>query len=221
MSTFLEPQRCADDVTALKVMTEEMRPLLIGDGYQMFEVRAPESSGPPPHQHPWDESYVVLEGELWVSRGGEETTLQVGEAIRVPAGVVHAYRVLSDGARWITTSSTPGGALDFFSDVDAASNGPGDVRASSRPRSETGSNSPIRHCNSRHFDFSARTRRRGMPKVLTAGAEGGVGPAAVMRRVGVIGLGGMGSAWRRRFSRRTIRWFVSTFGPTCYAHLWS
>lgn len=98
MSTFLEPQRCADDVTALKVMTEEMRPLLIGDGYQMFEVRAPESSGPPPHQHPWDESYVVLEGVLWVSRGGEEATLQVGEAIRVPAGVVHAYRVLSDGA---------------------------------------------------------------------------------------------------------------------------
>ncbi|APE17876.1 MULTISPECIES: cupin domain-containing protein [Mycobacteriaceae] len=129
MSTSLQPKRRADDVTALRVMTEEMRPLLVGDGYQMFDVRAPQSSGPPPHQHPWDESYVVLEGELWVSRGGEEATLQVGEAIRVPAGVVHAYRVLSDGARWITTSSCPGGALDFFSDVDETSNGPGDVKA--------------------------------------------------------------------------------------------
>ena len=132
MSTSLEPQRRADDVTALKVMTEEMRPLLIGDGYQMFEVRAPESSGPPPHQHPWDESYVVLEGVLWVSRGGEEATLQAGDAIRVPADVVHSYRVRSDGARWLTTSSTPGGALDFFSDVDATSNGPGDVRGPHR-----------------------------------------------------------------------------------------
>jgi quercetin dioxygenase-like cupin family protein len=129
MSTSLEPKRRADDVTALRVMTEEMRPLLVGDGYQMFDVRAPQSSGPPPHQHPWDESYVVLEGELWVSRGGEETTLQVGEAIRVPAGVVHSNLVLTDGARWLTTSSFPGGALNFFSDVDETSNGPGDVQA--------------------------------------------------------------------------------------------
>ncbi|ARV80163.1 cupin domain-containing protein [Mycobacterium sp. 050128] len=128
MSAAFERVRGADDVPPLKVMAEEMRPLLIGDGYQMFEVRAPQESGPPPHQHPWDESYLVLDGELWVSRGDQQETLHVGDSIRVPAAVVHAYRVVSDGARWLTISST-GGALDFFSDVNATSEGPSDVGA--------------------------------------------------------------------------------------------
>lgn len=128
MSAAFERVLRADDVPPLKVMAEEMRPLLIGDGYQMFEVRAPQESGPPPHQHPWDESYLVLDGELWVGLGDQQETLRVGDSIRVPAAVVHAYRVVSDGARWLTISST-GGALDFFSDVNATSEGPADVGA--------------------------------------------------------------------------------------------
>jgi len=40
-----------------------------GGAFEVFEMTAPRDSGPPPHAHPWTESYSVIEGTVEVLMG--------------------------------------------------------------------------------------------------------------------------------------------------------
>ena len=117
MSAATAPVR-TDSVTPLHVLGEEFRPLVDGAAFEIFDVRAPIDSGPPPHAHPWDEAYVVLDGELAVQRGDEQLVLCAGQAVHVRANDLHAYRVVSPQAHFLTITS-PSGAGAFFADMDA------------------------------------------------------------------------------------------------------
>jgi len=52
--------------SALNVLGEQVRPLAPAGALsiEIFDTTGPEQAGPPPHRHPWDEIYVVLEGML-------------------------------------------------------------------------------------------------------------------------------------------------------------
>src|SRR5690349_5663549 len=53
---------------ALNVMGAQVRFLCgaekTGEAWSLMEVVLPKDSGPPPHHHPWDEAYYVVEGRL-------------------------------------------------------------------------------------------------------------------------------------------------------------
>lgn len=85
--------------------------------YEIFELRGPRSSGPPMHSHPWDEAYVLLEGEVEVTAGAQQMTATAGCFINIPRGTMHTFRVVSDEARFIVVTS-PQGASAFFADLD-------------------------------------------------------------------------------------------------------
>ena len=53
----------------------------------------------PLHTHPIAESLWVLEGELSYHIDGEEIALARDDFVLVPAGVPHAFKVVSAGAR--------------------------------------------------------------------------------------------------------------------------
>ena len=51
----------------LNVVGELVTVLASGDataGYEIFLQEGPEGSGPPPHSHPWDESFFVTRGTV-------------------------------------------------------------------------------------------------------------------------------------------------------------
>ena len=51
----------------LNVVGEHITVLASGvatGGYEIFLQEGPESSGPPPHSHPWDESFYVVKGKI-------------------------------------------------------------------------------------------------------------------------------------------------------------
>src|SRR5690349_11652279 len=80
------------------VLGESLRPLLtngMGSSIEIFDTSGPAGGGPPPHRHPWEEIYVVLDGELEVTVDGEIHVLRSGGVAHVPAGTVHAYRNLT------------------------------------------------------------------------------------------------------------------------------
>jgi quercetin dioxygenase-like cupin family protein len=106
-------------VTALNVVGEQFRPLVTTEAFEIFDVRGPAETGPPPHRHPWNEAYFVLEGALEVQRDDERVRLEAGDSVHVPPMTLHAYRVLTAEARFVTVTS-PGGAAAFFTDVDAS-----------------------------------------------------------------------------------------------------
>lgn len=117
-----------DGIDPLQVVGEELRPLVARQAFEIIDGRVPQGSGPPPHHHPWEEAYVVLDGELEVEVDGTVTRLPAGSAAHVPAGALHRYTVVTPEARWITTTS-PAGAVAFFTDVDASVSGPDDLPA--------------------------------------------------------------------------------------------
>ncbi|MBV9315311.1 MAG: cupin domain-containing protein [Pseudonocardia sp.] len=102
----------------LFVLGETLRPLLtnaMGSSLEIFDTSGPAGAGPPPHWHPWEEVYLVLDGELEVIVDGESHVLSPRGVAHVPAGVTHRYRNLTE-AHFLTIVTT-GKAAQFFTQV--------------------------------------------------------------------------------------------------------
>ena len=103
----------------LNVLGEQLRPLTpAGLSIEVFETTGPEQVGPPPHRHPWDELYAVLDGTLEVFDGQAWHQAKAGACACIPAGQVHAYRNASPGCRFLTIVG-PGHARELFEQLDA------------------------------------------------------------------------------------------------------
>ncbi|MEM7362782.1 MAG: cupin domain-containing protein [Pseudomonadota bacterium] len=91
-----------------------------GDATKPFEIhlqKGDTGGGPPPHYHPWDEAFCVLEGKVKVTVDGEERIVSQGMVIHIPANTVHAYENLSDGATLLGVVSDPKGG-EMFRQID-------------------------------------------------------------------------------------------------------
>src|SRR5438045_3726609 len=115
----------------LRVIGDSVRILAAGDAtggaFEVFEMNCPRDSGPPPHAHPWSESYSVIDGALEVTIGGKTITATAGCFFHIPAGTVHSHRITSAAAKFVIVTS-PAGAADFFIDLDRETRGaPEDV----------------------------------------------------------------------------------------------
>lgn len=114
------------DGKRLRVVGELVRILATGaetgGAYEIFELEAPEGSGPSPHAHPWAEAHVVIEGEADVYLAGAHLAASPGSFFHIPAGTMHAYRIKSKTAKFVVITS-PAGASDFFNELDAATGG--------------------------------------------------------------------------------------------------
>jgi quercetin dioxygenase-like cupin family protein len=78
-----------------------------------FEITmAPGALGPPKHFHPrQEESWRVVEGELWVFVDGDWRTLAEGESLSIPPGTIHTLRNRSSAVVRFRDVHEPG--LDF------------------------------------------------------------------------------------------------------------
>lgn len=89
-----------------------------GRGWSLMEAVLPRGAGPTPHEHPWDEGYFVVEGELRFVLGDRELTAKSGDFLYAPAGVVHAFQGASDTPARVLVVDVPAAAEAFFRDVD-------------------------------------------------------------------------------------------------------
>lgn len=99
----------------------------------MFELTVPPGSNvPPPHSHSNNEECVyVLAGTLRYSVGTETRDLTVGQTMRTPRGVVHAFsNPFAETARALIVLSPDIGA-QYFREIAAVANagGPPDKAA--------------------------------------------------------------------------------------------
>ena len=89
-----------------------------GNAWSVAECEAPVNSGPPPHQHPWDEAYYVLEGEVCFTVNGKEVIARRGDFVYVPGDTVHAFRGASKETARILFFDAPAHSGEFFREVD-------------------------------------------------------------------------------------------------------
>ena len=105
-----------DYAPELNLVGEHITVLASGEatqGYEIFLQRGPEGSGPPPHSHPWDESFFVLGGEIEFGVGAESMTTSSGTLVHLPAGTVHWFRFGRGGGEMISMTSRLGASTMF------------------------------------------------------------------------------------------------------------
>jgi quercetin dioxygenase-like cupin family protein len=91
-----------------QILRQEELPLsdiareLVGDdhggvGVCVIFVDAPPGGGPDLHKHPYEEIFIVQEGEATFIAGGEEQHARAGDIVIVPADTPHAFTNSGDG----------------------------------------------------------------------------------------------------------------------------
>jgi quercetin dioxygenase-like cupin family protein len=101
---------------ALNVVGEHITVLASGEATQSYEIflqRGPEGSGPPPHSHPWDESFFVTKGEIEFGIDDDSTVAKEGTLVHLPAGTTHWFRFGHGGAEMVSMTSCLGASKMF------------------------------------------------------------------------------------------------------------
>jgi quercetin dioxygenase-like cupin family protein len=93
--------------------------------YEVAVVAAGQGGDLIPHRHPWEEFYFVLEGQLEVQVGARHHHAGPGSFVTMPPRALHAYRVLSDGARFLHVSFGRGASAAFRDFAAEVSSSPG------------------------------------------------------------------------------------------------
>lgn len=82
--------------------------------YCLIDMHIPPGGGPPPHRHDFEESFIVLEGEIEATFRGSQTTVSAGETLHIPANAPHQFVNAScDNARLLCICA-PSGQEEFF-----------------------------------------------------------------------------------------------------------
>ncbi len=86
-------------------------------GYEIFLQAGPEGSGPPPHNHPWDESFYVIKGEMAFGFDKSDMIAVPGTLVHLPGGTTHWFRSGKGGCEMVSMTSREG-ASRLFADFD-------------------------------------------------------------------------------------------------------
>ena len=71
--------------------------------YEVGIISGEKGHGPPPHSHPWDETYFVLHGQVVFGVGHDEQIFKAGGLVHVPAGERHWFRFDQPGETLVVT----------------------------------------------------------------------------------------------------------------------
>ena len=84
------------------------------DRYCLIDMHIPPGGGPPPHRHDFEESFIMLEGELEATFRGSKSVVRAGDTINIPANAPHQFHNASAKAVRLLCICSPSGQEDFF-----------------------------------------------------------------------------------------------------------
>ena len=85
--------------------------------YCLIDMHIPPGGGPPPHRHDFEETFMVLEGELEATFRGVKQVVRGGETIHIPANAPHQFRNATDKPARTLCICAPAGQEEFFKEV--------------------------------------------------------------------------------------------------------
>ena len=83
----------------------------------LIDMFVPPGGGPPPHRHDFEETFVVLEGEIQTTFRGKKDLVRAGETIHIPANAPHQFQNISDNPARLLCICSPAGQDEFFMQV--------------------------------------------------------------------------------------------------------
>lgn len=83
----------------------------------LIDMHIPPGGGPPPHRHDFEESFILLDGEIEATFRGQKSTARAGQTIHIPANAPHQFHNASDQPVRLLCICSPAGQEEFFAQV--------------------------------------------------------------------------------------------------------
>lgn len=83
----------------------------------VIDMYIPPGGGPPPHRHDFEETFILLKGEMEATFRGQKTTVRAGETVHIPANAPHRFANVSSEAVRLLCICSPAGQEKFFLEV--------------------------------------------------------------------------------------------------------
>jgi quercetin dioxygenase-like cupin family protein len=85
--------------------------------YCLIDMQIPPGGGPPPHRHDFEESFIVLEGDIEATFRGNKATVSAGETLHIPANAPHQFTNASRKNVRLLCICAPSGQEEFFAEI--------------------------------------------------------------------------------------------------------
>jgi quercetin dioxygenase-like cupin family protein len=85
--------------------------------FTLIDMHIPPGGGPPPHRHDFEETFIILDGELELGFRGSNLVAKAGETVNVPANAPHSFHNASSEAARLLCLCAPSGQEKFFAAV--------------------------------------------------------------------------------------------------------
>ena len=83
----------------------------------LVDMHIPPGGGPGLHRHDFEETFILLEGEMEATFRGAKTTVRAGETLHIPANAPHKFHNASATPVRLLCICSPAGQEKFFAEV--------------------------------------------------------------------------------------------------------
>jgi quercetin dioxygenase-like cupin family protein len=83
----------------------------------VVDMHIPPGGGPPPHRHDFEETFIVLEGEMVATFRGQKSIVRAGDTLHIPANAPHQFHNASASPVRLLCICSPAGQEKFFMEV--------------------------------------------------------------------------------------------------------
>ena len=83
----------------------------------VIDMHVPPGGGPGPHRHDFEETFILLDGEMEVTFRGKKSTVHAGDTINIPSNAPHQFQNASSESVRLICICSPAGNDKFFLEV--------------------------------------------------------------------------------------------------------
>jgi quercetin dioxygenase-like cupin family protein len=83
----------------------------------VIDMHIPSGGGPGPHRHDFEETFILLEGEIAVTFRGKKSTVRAGDTVNIPSNAPHQFHNASSRPARMICICSPAGMDRFFLEV--------------------------------------------------------------------------------------------------------
>jgi quercetin dioxygenase-like cupin family protein len=83
----------------------------------VIDMHIPPGGGPSPHRHDFEETFILLEGEMEATFRGQKSIVKAGDTVNIPANAPHRFHNTSQNATRLICICSPAGQEEFFAAV--------------------------------------------------------------------------------------------------------
>jgi quercetin dioxygenase-like cupin family protein len=87
------------------------------DRFCVIDMYIPPGGGPGPHRHDFEESFILLDGEIEATFRGRRATVRAGETVNIPSNAPHRFHNASSKPARLICICSPAGIDQFFTEV--------------------------------------------------------------------------------------------------------